>query len=96
MEPESRATTDLTTRAYLSNTLAADGCDWHFKIGDNTYVPSDGTLETVKKFTGSDGYFVGDSVTVRYQLTGRKKTLICGWGSKSEKDEMDVLELKTR
>lgn len=84
---------ELTSRAILSNTIAADGCEWNFYIAKKTYVPTN--LDAIRLYVVKEtAYFYDDSVTVRYRLTGRQKELQCGWGAKSMQDEIEVLEVK--
>ncbi len=83
---------ELTDQAILSNTLAADGCDWNFYIAKKTYVPAN--LDVIRQFVGKETYYHYDSVTVRYRSTGRQKELKCGWGTKTIQDEIEVLEVK--
>lgn len=87
--------------AYLVNSLAADGCSWHFEGIDTGKIyaaddASQGKIDAlVKRISTATGMY-NIPVAVEYALTGSKKAIECGWGRKAEADEINIYTLKTR
>ena len=72
----------------------ADGCDWYLQINQRTFVASDSTRTGMVAFYRKNSLTRRDSVKIRYQVTGRKKLLFCGWAGGKPENEIDVLELQ--
>lgn len=84
--------------AVWMNQLAADGCSWHFSIesGDSTLniVPTDGSIKKIENAVGKiEDAYSSTNVHLKYSLTGKKKDVECGWGSKASFDEVTVYEI---
>jgi len=83
------------------NMLATDGCSWHFEVasGDSLlyYVPDDNSLKEVEKILGKkeDSYSF-TKVHIKYSLTGKKKSVQCGWGVTNHFDEIEVYNIEKR
>lgn len=91
----------ITKKGLLLNQLAVDGCGWHFAVamGDEwgQYLASDKTnhlvyplIEKAKTLTGT--YSIGVEITFR--LTGAKKEVECGWGTRLSMDEIEVVQVR--
>ncbi len=92
---------DTKSVAKLSNSLPVDGCDWHFTVTSNNvtaeYAASESSKEKVNTIiqaaTPKYGVYSID-VEMTYHLTGKKKSVQCGWGKTSEMDEIEISEIK--
>lgn len=87
--------------AYLVNSLAADGCSWHFEGIDTGKIyaandASQGKIDALVKRISSENGMYNIPVAVEYALTGNKKAIECGWGKKAEADEINIYILTTR
>lgn len=91
----------VKANAYLVNSLAVDGCSWHFEGIDSkkNYAAnnaSQGKIDALVKSLTSENGMYRIPVTVQYALTGNKKSIVCGWGRKAEAEEINIYVLKTR
>ena len=87
--------------AYLVNSLAADGCSWHFEGIDSEKIyaandASQGKIDALLRSVSSENGMYSIPVAVEYALTGSKKAIECGWGKKAEVDEINIYILMTR
>ncbi|WP_221393985.1 hypothetical protein [Dyadobacter sp. NIV53] len=89
----------IETDAEWSNGIQYDGCSWHFSVlqKDSSIVnlaADEASLAKIEKAIGTiDGSNYNVSVHMKYSLTGRKKEIECGWGSKTSMDEIKVREI---
>ncbi len=87
--------------AYLANDLAADGCSWHFSGIENEryYAANDASwdkIDALIKSAPPENGMYRIPVYVEFSLTGSKKAVQCGWGRKSEMEEINIYSLKIR
>ncbi|WP_128548777.1 hypothetical protein [Larkinella soli] len=81
-----------------SNWLPADGCETHVTLNwedpqkQIRYAPDAESVAKVENFVGPQTY--QKQGTIKFRLTGRKKTVQCGWGSKFEADEITVISIR--
>jgi hypothetical protein len=83
------------------NTLAADGCSWHFAITskDTTlnFVPNESSISKIEAAVGKmEGAYSINDVYLKYALTDRKREIQCGWGHTATYDEINVIDIKRR
>jgi len=100
-ETEALKAGELEADATWVNMLASDGCSWHFAINskDTTIflVPSEASLAKIESSIGKmEGYYVITDVHLKYNLTGARKDVLCGWGHTANYDEIEVLEIRKR
>lgn len=86
---------------YLVNSLAADGCSWHFEGIDSEKIyaandASQGKIDALVKSVSSENGMYNIPVAIEYAPTGSKKAIECGWGRKAEVDEINIYILMTR
>lgn len=98
---------ERTEAAHIfANGLAYDGCEEMIRLDADSllnkftgYKPSPSTLplvqQALKDIPPSSGQ-LGRAVTVRFFETGQQVKLECGWGSRPEVPEIEVLEIKKR
>ncbi|WP_025762501.1 hypothetical protein [Dyadobacter tibetensis] len=88
--------------AVFSNTIAADGCSWHFEIQgvDSTITllaPSLTSFKTIEAKLGSmESSYSTTQVRLQYSFTGNKRAVPCGWGTTSEMDEITVRSIRKK
>ncbi len=89
--------------AYLVNTLPGDGCYWHFSgiENDKYYAPNDASQRKIEELINI--VYVEEAINVSYipvsvefSHTGSKKAVQCGWGRKTEMEEINIYNLKIR
>lgn len=91
----------VLTKAKLINAIAVDGCSWHFEVNLtdelHSYVADDASNEKVNalisKAKDQYGIYVLE-VEMSFELTGKKKKIVCGWGKTPEFDEINIQEIK--
>lgn len=91
----------VLTKAKLVNALAVDGCGWHFEVNlideIGLYAANDASEEKVNalisKAKDQYGIYVLE-VEMSFELTGKKKKVMCGWGKTPEFDEINIQEIK--
>lgn len=84
--------------ATWTNMLATDGCSWHFTITSKdstiTLLPSEASRAKIEKELGKiESYYSFTPVHLKYNLTGAKSTVQCGWGRTAAYDEIKVIEI---
>ena len=90
----------LEATGYYENGLAYDGCDKHFSLvmTDSTYIsytPSDASMGIIRNIINDkDLSSHPASVRVRFQLTGDKRKVQCGWGRTPLFEEINVIEIE--
>ncbi|MBD2755670.1 hypothetical protein [Spirosoma validum] len=98
---------ERTEAAYIfPSNLAADGCEEVISLQTDSafakpteYKPSPSTLPLVQKALKETPFNpdqAGRPVTIRFVETGNQVFLQCGWGSRREMSEIEVLEIKPR
>lgn len=93
----------IETRAQIVSNLAVDGCNWHFEVATAdstdilTFVPTLATEPKVKaavpKWGTEDAYNFID-VTLKYRTTDQQRSLECGFGSTSQVDAIEIVEIR--
>ncbi len=90
----------LEATGYYENGLPYDGCDRHFNfiMLDSTYAsytPSDASDRLINKVLGEQEILLSPvHVRVRYQPTGAKRKVQCGWGQTALFEEINVLKIE--
>ncbi len=83
----------------FENGLAYDGCAEHIQLLSDSllYRPTPASLPVLQRaLTSGEPNKRSYPVTIRYKRTGQKTVLECGWGSRKEIDELEVLEITNR
>ncbi|WP_420150340.1 hypothetical protein [Spirosoma sp.] len=104
-EPVAQAGPERTEAAFIfENGLAYDGCEEMVRLEADSllnkftgFKPSPATLPLVQqalKDVPSGQH--GRAVMIRFFETGNQVFLQCGWGSRQELPEIEVLEIKPR
>ncbi|GAB3905011.1 hypothetical protein GCM10028803_35260 [Larkinella knui] len=91
---EKDAGPELEAEAMLhADNLAADGCRTHVTLhyGDLQkqikYAPDAESAAKIESFVGQS---MEKSAVITYRLTGNKKVVECGWGSKFDAEEIII------
>jgi hypothetical protein len=102
-EQELSATTEEWTNARLTNQLPVDGCDWHLGVDLKDewgqFVPNDKTTSIMKDFIEKSGGLnapMAIEVQVIMKPTGKKKSVVCGFNTKADMDEVELFEIRKR
>ncbi|MGF7218414.1 hypothetical protein GGR92_004591 [Spirosoma lacussanchae] len=85
----------------LSDQAAVDGCGLLLSIKRNAsttdqYAVSDSSLALVKQYLVYSYAVAKLNATVRFQQTGRKKEVLCGFAGFKPFDEVLILSIKPR
>lgn len=92
----------LTREARLINQLAVDGCGWHFGLQLNDeygqFAADQGSNESlvepfIQSISSQNGVY-SVNVEITFKLTQNKREVQCGWGKKSNMDEIEIKEIK--
>ncbi|GAA4446920.1 hypothetical protein GCM10023189_02580 [Nibrella saemangeumensis] len=91
----------IEKKAILVYELPVDGCSWHFSIdnGDESsrFAPTEASEKKVREFAEKSNLFqtglMRAEVKIRYQITGKSRTIECGFGAKVPLEEIDVLDI---
>ena len=86
---------------YLQPFSTKNGCGWHFEVNltdeISSYVASDASNEKVNALISQArdqyGIYVLE-VEMSFELTGKKKKVMCGWGKTPEFDEINIQEIR--
>ncbi|GAB2790508.1 hypothetical protein GCM10027275_39310 [Rhabdobacter roseus] len=95
--------TVIEADAQVVNTLAADGCSWHFELkqADSTlfYAATASSAAKIKAAVpayGTDDAYSFTPVRLKYRTTANKQQVVCGWGNKAEFTEIEILEIQRK
>lgn len=91
----------VETKAVLVYELPVDGCSWHFLIGNSDspgqFAPTEESEKKVREFAEANKLFqtglMRAGVKIKYQSTGKKRTIVCGFGGQVPMNEINVLEI---
>ena len=91
----------LQAEAVYTNMLAVDGCSWHFSVasGDSTidYAPSERSFAIIEEELGKiETVYNFIKVDIKYNLTGKKTGVKCGWATTQKMDEIEIIDIKQK
>lgn len=91
----------LEADARWVNALPYDGCYWHFEVlqGDSVvnFTPTSGSIAAIERVAGLLNEVSGPiDVHMKYQPTGQKQKVTCGWGHTALYDEIEIHDIARR
>jgi hypothetical protein len=91
----------LEATGTLSDYSAVDGCGLRFLVerssgGTDEYAVSDSSDTVVKKYVVYTNGVADLKATVRFQQTGHKKNVLCGFAGFKPFDEIVILSINPR
>ncbi len=97
---------ERTEPAFIyANSLATDGCEEFVRLdhgnpsADARYKPTANSLPILQKAMASTPAGTSPyerSVTIRFAETGKQVPLQCGWGSRPEVGEIEIIAIRDR